>query len=56
VAEVVAGNVFAMLQKLDRLPEVRAAVHTRKKSFDDVPRPYLQSGDSLDRLRMQKSF
>ena len=56
VAQVVAGDVFAMLQKLDRLPEIGALVHPRKKTFDDVPGPNFQPRDPLDRLRMQKSF
>jgi hypothetical protein len=45
-----------MLQKLDGLPEIRALVHPRKKTYDDVPGPDFQPRDPLDRLRMQKSF
>src|SRR5207247_10997416 len=56
VPQVVAGDIFAMLQELDGLPEVRAAVHPRKKSFDDAEGPNFQPRDALDRLRMQKSF
>jgi hypothetical protein len=56
VPQIVARDVFAMLQELDGLPEIRAAVHPRKKSFDDVPGPNFQPRDPLDRLRMQKSF
>ena len=56
VPQIVAGHVFAMLQELDRLAEVRTAVHPRKESFDDVPGPQFQPRDPLDRFRMQKSF
>ena len=46
----------AVLQEFDRLAEIRTAVHPRKKSFDDVPRPQVQPRYAFDRLRMQKSF
>ena len=55
VSQVVAGNVFAVLQKFDGLTEIRAAMHPRKKTFDDMLRPQIQSRNSLDRFRMQKS-
>ena len=35
-AEVVARRVLAVLQELDRLPEVRAAVHAAEQPFDNV--------------------
>ncbi len=56
VAKVIATDVFAMLQELDRLAEVRAAVHPREEAFDHVPRPNFQPRDPFDRFRMQKSF
>ena len=40
-----------MLEELDRLAEVRAAVHARQEALDDVPPE--SSRDPLDRLRMQ---
>ena len=56
VPQVVAGGVFAVLQELDRLAEVGAAMHARQKAFDDVPGPHVEPRDPRDRFRMQKSF
>ena len=56
VPQVVAAGVLAVLAELDRLAEVRAAVHARQEALDDVPGAQVQPGDPLDRLRMQKSF
>ena len=56
VAQVVAAGVLAVLAELDRLAEVRAAVHAGEEALDDVPRAEIEPGDPLDRLRMQKSF
>ena len=47
---------LAMLEKLDRLAEVRTAMHPGEESLDHVPGPQFQPGDAFDRLRMQKSF
>ena len=56
VTQVVAGMVLAMLQELDRLPEVWAAMAAGHEAFHDVLGSQIQSLDSLDRFRMQKVF
>ena len=56
VAQVVAEGVLAMLAKLDRLAEVRTAMHAGEESLDDVPCAEIEPGDPLDRLRKQKSL
>ena len=55
-AQVVARRVFAVLEELDGLAEVRAAVHAAEEAFDDVSSANLQPADPLDHLRMQRSF
>ena len=55
-AQVVAGGVFAVLQELDALAEVRTAVHAAEQPFDDVSCANLEATDPLDHLRMQRSF
>ena len=54
-ARIVAGDVFAVLHELDRLPEIRAAVQARQKSLDDVPSLQFQPRNPRDGLRLQKS-
>ncbi len=56
MAQVVTRHVLAVLPELDRLAEVRTAMHPRQESFDDVPRSQFQPRDAFDRFRMQKSF
>src|SRR4029078_392671 len=55
-AQVVAWRVFAVLEELDGLAEVGAAVHAAEEAFDDVPSANLQPANPLDYLRMQRSF
>jgi hypothetical protein len=56
MAQVIARDVFAVLEEFDGLAEIRAFVHAGQVALDDMPRPNFQPRDPLDRLRMQKSF
>ncbi len=46
VPQVVADGVFAVLAKFDRLAEIRAAVQSGQKAFDDMPRPQIKPRDA----------
>ena len=39
VAKIVTRGILTMLEKLDRLPKVRTAMHSRKESFDNMLSP-----------------
>ena len=52
---VVTGNILPVLNKLDRLAQVRAAVQTGEKALDDVPGTDFEPGNPRDLLRPQKS-
>ena len=55
VPRVVAEGIFTVLAELNRLAEVRTAMHAGEEALDDVPGPQLQPRDPLDGVRMQKS-
>ena len=46
----------AVLEELDGLAEVRAAVHPGQETLDQVLGAEIEPGDPLDRLRKQKSL
>ena len=52
--QIVARRVGAVLQKLDGLPQIGAAVLSRKKALDHVARPQIEPRHAGDQLRTQK--
>ncbi len=56
VAGLVASDVFAMLQELDAVAEVRAAVHARQKAFDNLSSPNFEPRDSGKLVRPQRAL
>lgn len=56
VPEVVTRRVLPVLYELDRLTEVRTAMHTRKEALHDVSGSKLHRVDAADRFRMQVFF
>jgi hypothetical protein len=45
VADVVTGDIFAVLCELDAVPLIRAAMHAADDSLDNQPRAHLQVAD-----------
>src|SRR5690606_6576880 len=56
VPSLVACDVLAMLQELDTVAEIRAAMHARQKALDDLPGANLEPGDPCELLWTQRSF
>ena len=52
---IVATDILAVLEELDRLPLVGALVQARERALDDGLGAQFQPRDAGDRLRMQKS-
>ena len=46
MAQVVAANIFAVLDEFDRMAEERALVHARDKAFDGVLGAEIELGPS----------
>ena len=55
VAEIVARDILPMLNKLDRVAEERALVHTGDEPLDHVPGTQIEPRDAGDGFGMQKS-
>jgi hypothetical protein len=54
MAQVVAGDILAVLHKFDAVAEERAFVHARDKALDHLPRPKLEARNLGDGVGMQE--
>ena len=55
VFDVVAGDILAVLHKLDGMPKERTAMHAGDEALDDVLGAQVETRDARDRLRVEEA-